>query len=172
MRGGSKALKIRYAKIFKNVSDVGTKLVNFDYSPAQDEYYTFVKKHCDEGFRQIIITSEIMIELVKHYFINRNFRISNIEFMIDDDSLTSEIRTIIEKLNIDRAYLGQLIDKLKFLIEESSIDLKKIEMKGKTENSASISMFLQVNGVFGVTDNCYEEESSVLIDKIAECIRI
>lgn len=165
-------MKNQYAKIFKRISADKAKLVKVDYSPSQDDYYSFVKKHFDEGLRQVIITSEAMIEIAKEYFINRNFKISRIEFMIDDECLSDEIRNILEKLNNDRAYLGHLVDRLRFLIEESSIDIKKIELKGKAENNTSVSLFFQVNGVFGITDSSFEIESLKLIEKIEGCLQI
>ena len=164
-------MKNQYAKIFKKISENGIEIVKFDYSPSQDEYYSFIKKHFDDGFRQVIITSEIMIEIAKDYFLYRSFKISNIEFMIEDRHLADEIRIILDKLSTDRAYLAQLTDRLRFLIEESSIDIKKIELKGKTETNTAVSLGIQVNGVFGITDSCFEMEGLKLVEKIAGYIQ-
>ena len=70
-----------------------------------------------------------MIKLMKKYFLERKFRIASVEFMIEDGALENQVHDILKKLNGDRGYFNLLSDKLTFLVEETSIDIKKVEFK-------------------------------------------
>lgn len=157
-------MKNRYAKIFGTSFE--NKIVNIEYSPGND-YYEFIREQREAGFKQIIITSEIMLKIIDEYFLNRKMNISSIEFMVDDDCLDKEVKSILNNMLSDRAYYNKLIDKIKFLIEESSIDIKKIELKGKLEDNTVISIFIQVNGILGINEDHFEDEAKRLVNKIA-----
>lgn len=159
----------KHGKVFKKISLNESKLDIIDYTPSSDEYYSFVRKQKDAGFKQIIITSEMMIEVLNEYFLKRNFRISSIDFMIEDLSLEAEVARILEMIRDDRGYYNVLMDKLTFLLEETSIDIKKIELKWREKNHA-MTLYIQVNGIFGISEGDFEKESKNLIKVIEGCI--
>ncbi len=140
------------------------------YSLENDDYYKVVKESCQNGYRQVIITSKMMTSILKDYFYNRKFVITQIEFMVDDSSLNHEISRILENIRSDRAYFGELINKIDFLSDESAIDIKKIELAGKGYDNRSMKILVQVNGVYGVTDKCFEAESQNFIEMIERCL--
>ena len=162
-------MKYQHGKFFKKGFPSNKELVKIEYSPAKDEYYSFVKKQREKGFGQVIVTSEMMIKIIKDYFLEKKFRIAKIEFMIEDNGLENEVNGILNKLYDDRGYFNLLVDKLMFLIEESSIDIKKIDLKGRSDNK-STSIYVQVNGVFGINENDFLEESENMIRIIKGCI--
>lgn len=162
-------MKYKHGKIFKKASPKIVELAAFDYVPSTDEYYTFVRKQREAGYRQVIITSEMMIKLMKKYFLERKFRIASVEFMIEDGALENQVHDILKKLNGDRGYFNLLIDKLTFLVEETSIDIKKVEFKRREDNH-SLSLHIQVNGIFGVNEADFDDESEVLIRAIEGCM--
>lgn len=158
-------MKTLYGKVFK--STINDDLLYNNYSPAI-EYYSFLKSCSDKGLRQVIITSEIMISLLKYYFVTRCFEITEIEFMVDDEDLSASIKKLLQKLNTDRAYWGELQNQLEVLNECSSIDIKKICIKAtNTENS--FLMFIQVNGIFGISENVFDNEATELTKAILGC---
>lgn len=158
-------MKNNYAKLFLDKSN--NKILQIKYSPDKDDYYTLVREHHKNGYTQIIITSKIMTSIIEDYFYNKSFRISSIEFMEEDDNLKRDIEIILDKLKEDRAYFGKLLNKIKFLSEDTAIDIKKIELRGKNNKEQCVSIFVQVNGVIGINEKCFNEELE-MISKIIE----
>lgn len=157
--GGCRFVKDILGKVFIGS---GLNLTAVLYQNGID-YYAFVKSHTEEGMRQVIITSEIMLLLIEECFILRKFEIVSIEFMVEDEELDAEINAILNRMANDRVYWGELKSKLEFLNEQASIDIKKIKLKGMAKNGRSFSMFFQVNGIFGISDFAYDEEKNYLL---------
>lgn len=132
------------------------------------EYYSFLKQYHDLGYRQIIITSEIMIEFTEHFVLEKGFSVWNIEFIEDDPDLAEEIANLITVISGDIAFFGKLIEKLNFLSEKSSIDIQRIYFKGRTPGGIAIKFYLQSNGIIGVDNKNFfsiSEEISKLIER-------
>ncbi|WP_426348678.1 hypothetical protein ACPWSR_13100 [Alloiococcus sp. CFN-8] len=164
-------MKMLLGKLFTKYYDAGNKeIINIGYNPEDyTDYYSFVKTQHVLGYRQVILTSEIMIELVKYYFLERKFKVVSIDLMEEDSHLSSDLEYIIEKTTCDRAYFANLIKHLDFISEKSSIDIKKIELAGK-ENNNYIKTFFQVNGIVGVSRDEYNNELSKISPKIKRWI--
>lgn len=161
-------MKNNYAKLFINKSN--NKIVKVKYSPGYDDYYTIVKENCTKGYKQIIITSKIMTSVIENYFYTKSYEIAAIEFMEDDITLKKEIDIILTKLKVEKAYFGVLLEKINFLSEESAIDIRSIELKGRNDRQEAINILLQVNGIIGINEKCFEEESEILIKNIERCL--
>lgn len=156
-----------HGKLFIDKNESNNKIVKVPYDQSQKfDYYSFVRKCHEEGLQQVIITSKIMIELAKYYFLDRKFRISSIEFIEEDKELQTEISSILNMLEKDRAYFELLISKLEFIACHSSIDIKKICFKGSSVSNNVINLMFQVNGIYGVSNTNFEEESNNVIKKI------
>ena len=144
-----------YGKVFrKKLNDNSVEVFNYD--PSKDDYYCMVKKHRENGYYQVILSSKMMINILKEYFYNRNCKILYIEWLEEDDELNREINKFLEKINDDRDCFEWLIDKINYLLEEGSIDIKKIGFSFREEKTVSISIL--VNGVIGITDSEYSSE--------------
>ena len=63
--------------------------------------------------RQVIITSEIMLEILKKYFIDYNFDLVELSFVEEDSELDDEIKEILAKIEKNRACFIKLLEKLK-----------------------------------------------------------
>jgi hypothetical protein len=129
---------------------------------TQSDYYKFVRNYSDAGYYQVILNSTIMLEILKEYFITRKFDIIDIALMEEDNDSCEEIRYLITEINKNRDKFIYLIEKLRFLNDNSSIEIKRIELKFHHDNN-SIYLYLQVNGIFGVNTNSYNEEVKSLI---------
>ena len=90
--------------------------------------------------------------------------------MEDDVTLKNEIDSILSKLRLERAYFGLLLEKINFLSEESAIDIRSIELRGRNDKKEAVNISLQVNGIIGINKKCFEEESEILIKKIERCL--
>lgn len=128
------------------------------------DYYCFIKKYREEGYNQLIITSQIMISLIKYLVLEKNLTVYEIEFMEDNIDLDEKIRKLLSKLKTDLTLLPYFIDELRFLEDKSSIEIKRISFKGRDDNRNAINLYIQVNGVLGINTEMYDSISSLLVD--------
>lgn len=134
------------------------------------EYYSFLKQYHDDGYHQIIITSEIMVTLIEHFVLEDEFSVYNIEFMEDDQDLMDEVADLLSTIADDRAYLGRLTQKLNFLSEKSSIELHRVYLKGRNSEGIAINFYLQSNGIIGISRNSYSSISNEIGNLIERCL--
>jgi hypothetical protein len=154
------------AKIFKYINGDGkAQLVKFRHNPLKEDYYDFIRRYGDKGLGQVIITSEIMLEVIIYYFVCRSFEIVAIEFMGKGGWREREIPEMLEKLRGDRGYYNynNLIFKLSILLGDEFENIKEIRLKGNCMDGGIGDIFIRVNGVFGVTDKYFDLESNNLI---------
>lgn len=161
-------LKDIYAKLFAQ-KDIN-KIIKVIYSPDHDEYYKIVKENCEKGLKQIILTSDVMTLVLKEYYHKRKYKVTDIEFMQEDSYLKAEINNILLKMQDDRAYISDLLNKINFLSEESAIDIKMIELRGRNEQNQAVKIVILVNGVYSITDKVFEKESNDLLAMIEGCL--
>lgn len=154
-------------KFFWKMTDNG-KLVTALPLDETVEYYFLLKKYREKGFRQIIITSEIMIKLIEYFVLNKKYKNCEIELMESDEDLSQKINSIIEKVDEEQIYFSELIKILNFISEKSSIEIKKICFKGRdTSDGKAIRFYVKSNGIIGVN----EEKLSFISDEILNLIQ-
>ncbi|EEA85990.1 hypothetical protein [Peptacetobacter hiranonis] len=156
----------RKSKVFSKVFDGTRKVVCVDYDKEKEAfYYHFVKNQRSNGYRQIIITSELMIKIIDS-FIKKDFILYNIEFMEEDDDYF-DIQAIIKNESKLKENRVKLIKKLEFLAEETSIEIKRIYFKGKYNNLFT-KFFIQANGILAVNEESYLAIEKEIIKIIEE----
>ena len=89
-------MKSIYTKLF--LDKLNNEIIHIKYSPKINDYYDIVRENHKKGYRQIIITSKIMTDIMKYYFYNKSFRISSIEFMEENKDLKDDIYKILKFL--------------------------------------------------------------------------
>lgn len=158
-------MKLKEGKIFRNSKSVSKniEIITKEYDKTKNEYYNFIKRQGNLGLKQVIITSEIMIKLMEHYIISRKFDIYKIDFIVEDKTLNDEINIYLSKIKEDRAILGHLLNHLKFLAYEDSIDIKSITLQGRARKIDKESrIIIKVNGLFSISEYSYQDESKQL----------
>ena len=158
-------MEMRKGKLFQNVETREIKVFPYD---GVENYYTFIKETQDKGFRQSIITSDIMISLSEFLLLYNKCAITFIDFFIEDEDLQSEIKPILEKMSKDRAYWAILKEKLEFLQKKESIEIKKVEFKEMTPQGAMISVF--VNGILSISDIGYDSFAEKVSKHVEGCL--
>lgn len=161
-------MKHKLGKFFWEFENDNRKLRIFDYDPAKDcDYYGYVKHYHQFGYHQLILTSDLILDLVSYYFLEKHLSISKIEFLEDDLNLNNRIQSLIESCKSDRAYFAELIKELNFISEESSIDIKRVSLINRiNQTEKPKSLFFQVNGIIGIDEKNYTNEIEVLIKKL------
>lgn len=165
-------MRLKEGKIFRNsINKESREILSKEYDKTKNDYYGFVKKHNEIGLKQVIITSEIMIKLIEVYVLSRKFNINRVEFMVNDSILDDEINRYLHDMKKDRANLVYLLNHLKFLSHDESIDIKSIELQGKEiETDKTCRLIIRVNGLFSISEYSYNDESEYLISKILEVL--
>lgn len=155
-------MKIKCGKFFLKDNRIST--VFYD---SKVDYYKFVQEYSKKGFFQVVLTSTIMLDLLKKYFLERKFEIVNIEFMEADNELNDEITTLLSEINSDRENFLLLFEKLRFLNESTSVEIKKVEVKSYKDGKGCY-LYLQVNGVFGIDSINYDAEENYIKNIVEE----
>lgn len=148
------------AKLFWRIGDQTKKIIAIPYDDSYD-YYSFVKEQHNAGYRQVIVTSESMINLIQVIVIG-GFQVFEIEMAEDDSELANEIGGLLERVRKNPACLSELVVRLGFLAEKSSIEIQRIRLKGRTETGTAVMGFIQSNGLFGVNSEMFEEIAEVI----------
>lgn len=163
---------IKIGKVFKKKESDRKSIRFLLYDQSQDhDYYSFVRDKRDLDYHQVIITSEMMIDILDYYFMARHASISSIELMESDAQLEQKIQEILLKMDVDRAYYSKLITLLNFIKEKFSIDLKKINIKNKNEDD-QFRLYVKVNGLVGIDEIVYDKETNMIGLLLERCINI
>lgn len=151
------------AKLFLKEKKLITKEI-----PKSKEYYTFVQEYISKGYKQIIIPSDILIELLKYIFLNREkSKIIKIEFLEEDIEFQQEIDLLIHKINNeDRAYFISLLDSIDYVAQEQTAEIKKIRFKYRID-SELIDISISINGLLNYGNSAYVNEE---INEISQFI--
>lgn len=110
--GESESMKMKTGKLFYNISERTVQVESYDLSK---DYYEFIKEAQGKNCRQVIITSDIMIQLAEFLLTEGNSTITSISFFVEDADLQDEIDQIVSCLSNNPAYWGVLKTRLDFL---------------------------------------------------------
>lgn len=160
-------VKMKTGKLFYGIEKKQVSVVEYDSSSG--DYYALILEAQKKGCRQVILTSDIMIKIAEAFLTTESATITDIAFFVEDDNLQKEIAKLIELMHQNSAYWGALKDKLKFLSEDDSIDIKKISLQGKNDGGFLISLF--VNGVISISESAYSSLSEKLSEFLKGCLR-
>lgn len=155
-------------KLFKLFQDKDKKIVAIEYSETdQKNYFEFVRTQHVRGMRQVIVTSELMLEILKVFFLEYNFKIININLAEEDEDLILEIGRILNTVGENRENFIKLLEKLECIANDSSIDIEKIELKSMQKiDNCYINFSIRVNGILSI-----EEENDHKLKKIIKIIK-
>lgn len=151
--------QIKQKLFWKSVQDY-KNICAIPWEESELDYYAFIKKFVDEGFHQVAVNAEMMVGLISLVAQNSNWSISQIDMMEDDEELDEELQTLIKKTQSNRGTYITLINTLNHLVEESSLEIKRIYIVSKL-NDMYEDMFIQINGLCGVSDIGTEVERKV-----------
>ena len=147
-------MKMKTGKLFFDISNDAVKVIDYDLS---QEYYSLIKKAQENNFRQVIITSDIMIGLAEYLLTSQNSTITSISFFVDDEELQQEIDRTIKSLQNNLAYWGALKTKLDFLSKYDSIDIKEMDFNNREQRYLA-KIF--VNGIICISESNYSNLAS------------
>ncbi|WP_068983849.1 hypothetical protein [Lysinibacillus xylanilyticus] len=117
-----------YGKIFRKYS---AEEIDFNlniYKPDEKKYHEVICEMKKRGFKQLIINSELMIEIMSQVIQNNGF-ILGIHFTESiDEYLTGKVKDLILKIRHKPMSFIELKELLDWTVDNNSIDISRIEL--------------------------------------------
>lgn len=167
---GGRTVVFEKAKLFWKMES-GAETIDSILYDDNVEYYTFLRKCKSKGYRQVIVTAEIMIQVIRMAVLEKGFSVYRIEFAEEDHGLDEEIQRLIHMTTDNPAYFTDLLEKIKFLSEQSSIDIRRVYIKGKYNGECAPNFYLQSNGIFGANKESLNFLSKEISTAVERCLR-
>lgn len=142
-------MKYNKEKIFWVARDTSKDVICVSWD-EKEEYYSFIKRNIAAGFHQISITSEIMLKIISTFLETSVWKIEKIEMMEEDEELISSLENMIDETRVNPGRILSLFNFLSTIIEDSSIEVKRIYLSGRDDGGTLRAMFVQVNGIIGI----------------------
>lgn len=162
-------MEMKKSKLFWKLGSSDKHIISLPFDET-DEYYAFLKRQFDSGYRQIIVSSEAMIELIKDGVIQKGLKVYRIEFAEDDEVLSEDIAHLLVAIRERPVLFSTLIERLQFLAESSSIDIQRIYMSGRSENGVAIDLYVQSNGIVAINDGADDGVRNRINALIERCL--
>lgn len=159
---------IKKIKLFWKTGNSQKAIECIPYYDDQD-YYSFVKSNYEQGYRQIIISSEIMVELIKEFVLS-GYTVAEIQFAEEDTDFEGDIQDILSQMHTNMAFFVQLIDRLNFLSVNSSIEIQRIKLVGRLSDGIASRLFIQSNGIIGINDEALPHDSLRVCSIVSRCL--
>ena len=156
-------------KLFWKLGETPNKVYCIRWEEQDTEYYSFLKQKKQDGYRQVIISSEIFMSFLRFAVGEKGYSLLGIEFMEEDTDFNSEIDVLISMLQTNPACFAPLMDKLQVVAEKSSIEIKRVSFKSRI-NGMAVQFFIQSNGLIGVNAEAFDLVSQMINTFIEGCL--
>lgn len=117
-----------------------------------NNYYKSVREKIDSGYRPIIVSSDIMINILKKYFTEKKADIVKIELLEDDPDYQEDINRIIRTLKSNRDYFVNLVEEISFLSENDNVEIKCLRFKYRRDQEL-VDISVTLNGSLNYSNN-------------------
>lgn len=102
----------------------------------------------------------MMINLISLVAKDLCLSVLKIDMLEEDEELNDELEAIIASTKSNRGLYITLIDTLKELVEDSSLEIKRLNLN-YSSNGICESFYIQINGLYGVSESDTELEKVV-----------
>ncbi len=117
-----------YGKIFRKYSNDKLNICTESYNPDVEKYHEVILRMKAKGYKQVIINSELMIEILNAIIMNEGY-ILGINFTDNtDENLKIDVKNLVLKIRKDRLQFINLKELLKWALDNNSIDIFNIEL--------------------------------------------
>ena len=127
----------------------------------KEEYYSFIKREITDGYHQLSVTSEIMLDIISTFMRLGTWKVDNIEMMEDDRELNNILEGLIDSVKSNANKILDLYKYLSSITKDSSIEVKRIYLSSRGENGELSAIFIQINGIVG-TYNCSDKVNTMV----------
>lgn len=117
-----------YGKLFRRNSDTKMQLSLRSYDPEKERYFQVIKEARSEGFKQVIINSEIMTDIL-YTTLSFDGIILKVNLSDNtDEDVKENVKRIISRLRKDKLIFFKLKEELEWAADSGSIDINSIEI--------------------------------------------
>ncbi len=141
-------MNISYLKIYGE--NDSKKLIFLPYEGGSN-YYKSLKNALEKGFHQYIISSEKMINVLSKFFDEKKVQVVNVELYMTDEYLEKKIDSLIKSINRNEREFDDLLDELKFISDEESIDIEKVKFKSIESPYFTIEIYINGNVIINLS---------------------
>ena len=127
----------------------------------KEEYYSFIKREITDGYHQLSVTSEIMLDIISTFTRLGIWKVDNIEMMEDDRELNNILEGLIDSVKSNAKNILGLYEYLSSIAKDSPIEIKRIYLSSRGENGELSAIFIQINGIVG-TYNCSDKVNTMV----------
>lgn len=113
------------------------------------DYYSFIQRLSVEGYKQIILPSNVLLDLMKNIYKNKKGTIKDIALLEDDDAYNHKIDELILETQNDRDNFVELFEELRYLSSDQNIEIRKIRFSYRN-NGKLIDLSISINGLIEV----------------------
>ena len=135
----------------------------------KEEYYSFIKREITDGYHQLSVTSEIMLDIISTFTRLGDWKVDNIEMMEGDRELNNILEGLIDSGKSNAKNILDLYEYLSSITKDSSIAIKRIYLSSRGKNGELSAIFIQVNGIVG-TYNCSDKVNTMVCQVMKEYI--
>lgn len=137
-----------YGKVFKKYFENDLHILYNEYLPDKQKYYRLIEESLDRGERQVIINSEIMIQIM-YEVIKDNGVVLDIKMSASTDKIIKEnVRDILWKIRENNIEFVKLKELLEWSNSKDSIDIMSIDIYYQ-----DIRYTITSHGIFYSTNN-------------------
>lgn len=126
--------------------------VDFFEIDQSNNYYKSVREKVDNGYKPIIVSSDLMIDILKKYFKEKKANVVNIELLQEDHNYQEQINKLISSLKTNRDYFIDLVEELSFLSETNNNEIRRLRFKYR-KGEELIDISISLNGLLNYSDN-------------------
>ncbi|PFZ73688.1 hypothetical protein COL72_08425 [Bacillus toyonensis] len=117
-----------YGKLFINNSNSQSNISLETYNPDKEKYFEVIKKAREKGLKQVIINSELMLEILYQILENNGVILKVNLSDSTDDEIKDNINSILPKIRENKQLYLKLREELEWAVDSGSIDVNNIEV--------------------------------------------
>lgn len=151
-----------HLKLFKKDDNVSI----FPISP--NNYYDDIKRYRNDKYRQVILTSDSMIRLIRNVFLKQKASIKKVELMDIDDAYQNDLDELVGLTQSDRGNGVNLFEELDDLYADDSIEIRlvKFSVNSGKDNEKILFSFYNNGKVTVTTEKLSNSDVQNLVENI------
>lgn len=149
--------------------------IHFEHIPDYVDYYEYIRLKVSDGNRQVIIPSNVMMDILKDLYDRASMkkssfiRLKRIQFIDDDSELNDSVTEFIMQINRGTACIEKLIEHLRSLFDEQLVEIRNIEFDIIDGNNMYI-FNLYVNGILYINTFKDTKECKEILTHLSQVI--
>ena len=165
-----RTVKLTKAKLFRTTREDGREAVYAIPYDDDADFYDFLRDKLSAGYRQVIVTSEMMIDMVRSMYMEGKYSVCRIELTNASADMNEKTDVLIRSGADDPSYLAGILDMLELLANTFSITIRSVHIRKRHKKTGSPDFFVQANGIVGINEKSFGEISKRICTVVERCV--